>query len=194
MLDTTKIEMGVPDPSTDGTPPAWFPMAHKVLPAGRATEEAVAWIGSRREGLRSWAEFVKSTKFRLPTGPNMLVRRMKYNLDYFLSNYLCVFVVLLIYCVLTSFVLLVTLAAIGGLIYFIRKRTLQGPIKLGDKEIPPIVLYIGAVLLAIPLLHLADAGNVIYWVIGSSVFCILLHASFYGSEEIPGELFEVQTA
>jgi hypothetical protein len=60
----------------------------------------------------------------------------------------------------------VTLAAIGGLLYTIRVRTLKGPVRLGGKEVPPIVLYAGCVLLAIPLLHLADAGAVIYWVIG----------------------------
>ena len=48
-------------------------------------------------------------------------------------------------------------------------------------------------MVCIPLFYLANAGSVMYWVIGTGLFLMLAHAIFYASEEIPGQEFEVVT-
>ena len=52
--------------------------------------------------------------------------------------------------------------------------------------------YGGVALLSIPLFVLAGAGSVIFWVIGASIFSVLLHAGFYKADLADDELpFEV---
>lgn len=102
---------------------------------------AISWANERRQGLRAWTEFFKTTKFGLPAGVAAVAPRIQHNLGYFFSNYLCVFIVLLVYCILTSFVMLLALIALGGLIYTIRQRTLKGPVVLGGHEVSSL-LYI----------------------------------------------------
>ncbi|CAD5206149.1 unnamed protein product [Bursaphelenchus okinawaensis] len=160
---------------------------------GFSAQSALGYLGERRKNLRGWAEFFKTSKFGLPAGPSALAPRLQTNLGYFFSNYLCIFILLLVYCILTSFVMLLALIAMGGLIYTIRQRTLKGPVILGGHEFPPSLLYTLAIIVCIPLFAMADVGNVMYWVIGSSIFLIFLHATLYESEEVPGSEFEVIT-
>ncbi|CAD5208814.1 unnamed protein product [Bursaphelenchus xylophilus] len=175
-------------------PPAGSNIDGQALPnVGFSAQSALGWVGERRSNLRGWAEFFKTSKFGLPGGPSALVPRLQYNLGYFFSNYLCIFILLLVYCILTSFVMLLALIALGGLIYTIRQRTLKGPVVLGGHEIPPSLLYTLAIIVCIPLFAMADVGNVMYWVVGSSIFLIFLHATLYESEEVPGSEFEVVT-
>lgn len=154
---------------------------------------AISWANERRQGLKAWTEFFKTTKFGLPPGVAAVAPRIQHNLGYFFSNYLCVFIVLLVYCILTSFVMLLALVALGGLIYTVRQRTLKGPVVLGGHELPPSLLYTLAVIVCIPLFAMADVGNVMYWVVAVSILFIILHAVFYESEEVPGSEFEVVT-
>ncbi|KAI1718392.1 core histone h2A/H2B/H3/H4 domain-containing protein [Ditylenchus destructor] len=51
---------------------------------------------------------------------------IKHNLQYFTTNYLCLVVILLIYCIITSLLMLLTLIVLGGLIYTIYNRTQKG--------------------------------------------------------------------
>lgn len=62
-----------------------------------------------------------------------------------------------------------------------------------SEQVPPSLLYTFALMVCIPLFYLANAGSVMYWVIGTGLFLMLAHAIFYASEEIPGQEFEVVT-
>lgn len=160
---------------------------------GVTVQNAAAWLGQRRSGLRAWGEFFRTSKFGIPSPMASVLARIQHNLSYFFSNYLCVFLVLMVYCVLTSFVMLLTLIAMCGLFYTIRQRLQKGPIVLGGQELPPSLLYTLAIMLCIPLFALADVGQVMYWVLGTGVFLIVLHAALYECEEKPGADFEVVT-
>lgn len=145
-----------------------------------------------RQRLRPWStEFFAFSKFGWPPSIVGVVPRIKHNLQYFTTNYLCLVVILLVYCILTSFLMLLTLIVLGGLIYTIYTRTQKGPVVFAGQEIPPSLLYTGALMLCFPMFYLADVGEVMYWVIGSSMFLVLAHATFYCSEEVPGSEFEV---
>ncbi|KAI6182074.1 PRA1 family protein [Aphelenchoides bicaudatus] len=160
-----------------------------ATPGAFNAQSAASWLAQR---YHPWSEFFNTKKFGLPK-LDVAFQRIQHNLGYFLSNYLCIGVVLLIYCVITSIVLLLSLLALGGLCYSIRQRTLRGPVVIGGQELPPLLLYTVALIITIPLFFLADASGVIGWVIGTSIFLIILHAALYSSEPVPGEEFEVVT-
>jgi len=152
-------------------------------------QTAFSWLGQR---YKPWSEFFNTKKFGLPKVDG-IVQRVQYNLSYFLTNYLCIFVVLLIYCVVTSFVLLLALIALAGLFYSIRQKTLRGPVIIAGNELPPSLLYTLAIIVVIPLFYLADTSGIIGWISGTSLFLIVLHSVLYVSEEVPGSEFEVVT-
>ncbi|CAK5084537.1 unnamed protein product [Meloidogyne enterolobii] len=154
---------------------------------------ALRLLGELRARLQPWSDFFRPSKFGFPPGLVSIGPRVKHNLEHFLSNYLCLFVALLIYCILTSLLMLLTLVALAGLCYTIYQRTQKGPIFFGSYEVPPSLLYTFALMVCIPLFYLANAGSVMYWVIGTGLFLMLAHAIFYASEEIPGQEFEVVT-
>jgi hypothetical protein len=154
---------------------------------------ALRLLGELRARLQPWGDFFRPSKFGFPPGLVSIGPRVKHNLEHFLSNYLCLFIALLIYCILTSLLMLLTLVALAGLCYTIYQRTQKGPIFFGSYEVPPSLLYTIALMVCIPLFYLANAGSVMYWVIGTGLFLMLAHAIFYASEEIPGQEFEVVT-
>lgn len=151
-------------------------------------------FGVLKERLKPWSDFFRFSKFGLPHGISGIGPRIKFNLHNFMSNYLCLFVVLLIYCIVTSFLMLLTMLVLAGLCYSIYQKTQKGPIVIAGQEIPPSLLYTLALMICIPLFALSNAGQVIYWVIGAGFFIVLAHATFYSSEEVPGAEFEAATA
>uniref|UniRef100_A0A915EM01 PRA1 family protein n=1 Tax=Ditylenchus dipsaci TaxID=166011 RepID=A0A915EM01_9BILA len=92
---------------------------------------------------------------------------------------------------LDLFLMLLTLVVLCGLLYTVYTRTQKGPVIVSGYEIPPSLLYTLALMICFPMFALADVGEVMYWVIGSSFFLILAHSTFYCSEEVPGAEFEV---
>jgi len=152
-------------------------------------------MGELRQRLRPWcSEFFFFQKFGWPPSVVAVVPRVKRNLQYFLTNYLLLAVILLVYCVLTSLLMLLTLIVLGGLFYTIYNRTQRGPVIVASGyEIPPSLLYTMALAVCFPMFYFADVGGTMYWVMGSSVFLILAHSVFYSSEEVPGAEFEVVT-
>jgi len=115
------------------------------------------------------------------------------NVEQFQSNYLCVFIILFVYCILTSPLLLIALAACSGAIYYIRaKNSETSRVVIAGREISPAYQYAAVAILSFPLFYMAGAGTTIFWVIGASIFVIILHALFYASEPIPGAEFEME--
>jgi hypothetical protein len=73
--------------------------------------------------MRSWFDFCNWKRYRKPT-LNKLVSKEYYtgrllrNIQYFHVNYICIFLVLFIYCILTSPLLLIALFLSGGAFYY----------------------------------------------------------------------------
>ena len=55
--------------------------------------------------------------FQVPPSAGRLSKRLYKNVDYFQSNYVMVFLVLVLYCLITSPLLIIVLAASGGAAY-----------------------------------------------------------------------------
>ena len=62
------------------------------------TPAAREWIGQKRENVRPWTTFINTNNFKTPSSLPRLSKRIMRNIEYFQSNYLFVFVGLIIYC------------------------------------------------------------------------------------------------
>jgi hypothetical protein len=141
------------------------------------------WITRRRETLKPWNEFANFAKFKKPIAATQAVSRLFKNVDYFLSNYLFVFLFLAIYCVVTSPYLLIAFGSFACGCYILHLKNKDGNLKVFGKEMKLAQLYTLAGLCSIPLFLLAGAGAAVFWIIGASVCLIILHAVFYSRDE-----------
>merc|ERR1712088_1132977 len=75
------------------------------------------WFGKRRANIRPIGTFFNTSNFQVPPSAGRLSKRLYKNVDYFQSNYVAVFLVLVLYCLITSPLLIIVLAASGGAAY-----------------------------------------------------------------------------
>lgn len=137
--------------------------------------------------MKSWGSFLDTSRMRLPTTTIQWTKRLVKNIEFFTSNYMCVFLILVIYCVLTSPLLLLAIAASLGACYIITLKNAESPFKLMGRELTLGQQYIMIGLISFPLFYLAGAGSAVFWVIGASFFVIGLHASLYAIESIDSD-------
>jgi len=76
------------------------------------------WLSKRRTNFRPLGTFFKTTNFQVPPSAGRLSKRLVKNLEYFQSNYMLVFLVLVLYCLISSPLLLLVIAAAGGACYY----------------------------------------------------------------------------
>lgn len=143
----------------------------------------------QRDSIKPWADFLNSKKFRPPKSVAVAGKRVIQNITNFQSNYLFVFLGLLMFCLLTSPILLLAMGACLGACYIINLKNADRKIVIMGKELSLAQQYAAVGVLSFPLFWVAGAGSAVFWVIGASLFCILLHASMYnGDEQDPFEL------
>ncbi|KPM10689.1 prenylated Rab acceptor-like protein [Sarcoptes scabiei] len=151
--------------------------------------------------LQSWGSFIDTSKMVLPVSIQQWSKRLVQNFHHFQSNYLFVFFILCIYCVLTSPLLLLVLAAISAAGYILTLKNAERPLKIMGYKLNLGQQYIALGICSIPFLWIVGAGSAVFWVIGASFFVIVLHASVYAIETIPQQpqaltepyVFEVQS-
>ncbi|XP_055296954.1 prenylated Rab acceptor protein 1 [Sitodiplosis mosellana] len=141
-----------------------------------------------RQNLRPWSEFFNFNNFKSIGNFQRLSSRFLRNCNYFLMNYLAVSFVLVLYCLITSPLILLV---IGGLMYAsYRVRQIQGPVVLFGKLFSVNQLCIALNIAGIPILYWFGAGNIMFWVVGASTLVVALHASFYNIDAIVTEEFD----
>lgn len=138
-----------------------------------------------KENIRSWAEFFHMQNFKTVANLQRLSSRLMRNLAYFQSNYLCIFLILMIYCLITSPLILIVLAVVFYACYKIRQA--QTALTLFGKRINTYQQCLIVNFASMPLLYLAGAGAALFWVLGASFFVITLHAIFYNIDAIVTE-------
>ncbi|KAK6204883.1 leukotriene A-4 hydrolase 2 [Scheffersomyces amazonensis] len=122
-------------------------------------------------------EFFDFRRISKPANFGEVQSRVGFNLKYFQANYAAIVLVLSIYALITNLLLLfVTVFVVGGII---------GINKLGGEDLRTPFgsyntsqLYTGLLIVAIPLGFLASPISTMMWLIGSSSFSVLAHASF----------------
>nr|XP_006819730.1 PREDICTED: prenylated Rab acceptor protein 1-like [Saccoglossus kowalevskii] len=151
------------------------------------------FVQKQRENLKPWQEFLNTSKVSKPRSVAHLTSRVTKNLERFQSNYLLVSIVLFIYCIITSPLLLVACIFLVGGCYLIKARQAAGKVILlvtrtsgqtldyndlrNGRELTVGQQYLAITLFSCPLFFLAGAGSAVFWVIGASVFLVMLHAS-----------------
>ncbi|XP_060652542.1 prenylated Rab acceptor protein 1 [Drosophila nasuta] len=142
-------------------------------------------IHTVRRSLRPWTVFFNIGNFKTAVSMQRLNNRIMRNLSYFQSNYIFVFIVLMIYCLITS---PLTLFVVAGVAYGCHRiRTKNSNVTLLGHTISPKQQIVGINLCAAPLLFLVGAGAVLFWTLGASCFVIFMHAIFYNIDAIVTE-------
>ncbi|CAB3231338.1 unnamed protein product [Arctia plantaginis] len=132
---------------------------------------------------RPWTQFVATDNFKVPPSIPRLSRRFYRNVEYFQANYLMVFLGLFAYCLITTPLLLIAMAAS----FFGYRKLSSGPNtwKIGGWELSKTQQYAVAAAGSMALCWIAGAGAVLFWVLGATVTVVALHASFFDAEVLP---------
>ncbi|CAF2501270.1 unnamed protein product [Rotaria sp. Silwood2] len=133
----------------------------------------------QRQSLRPWFEFFNTTKFKPPANFGTATRRLITNIEYFQTNYFIIIIILSIYCVVTTPSLLFILLAIIAGCYLVSIKNRDRQVTIMGRQIPLPHQYLAVICLCIPLLIMVGAGSAIFWILGASVFVIVLHAIFH---------------
>lgn len=83
-----------PRPTANPGPPART-LLPKLIPSGAGRE----WLERRRATIRPWGSFVDQRRFSRPRNLGELCQRLVRNVEYYQSNYVFVFLGLILYCV-----------------------------------------------------------------------------------------------
>eukprot|EP00128_Syssomonas_multiformis_P008962 Colp12_sorted_trinity150504_noHs@13990 len=150
---------------------------------GKTFMQQASIIGQDRlKNIRPWGEFADKTKFNMPKSGGELMHRMTTNTKRFLSNYLLIFLGLFVYCILTTPMLLIGLGVLGAGVFYV--NTNNKVYTVAGKELQPAHQYVLVFLVSIPLFWLADAGTVVFWVLGASTTVIVLHAALVTTDDL----------
>lgn len=143
------------------------------------------WVQQRRENIRPWITFFNSANFRKPPSLTRLTKRILANVEYFKSNYLFVYIGLVLYCLITSPLLLIAVSASAGVGYLLHLRSKEGmKINILGRDLPLGQQYALVAICSLPVFYLAGAGAALFWVFGASFFLIGLHAAFYNIDAL----------
>ncbi|KAM0722071.1 hypothetical protein Q7P37_002997 [Cladosporium fusiforme] len=124
-------------------------------------------LGSRFANLKPIGEFLDLKRLSKPQNFGEVQTRVNYNLSYFSSNYLVVFVMLSIYSLLTNLVLLFDLVLVVVGLFGIGKLG-GADLDLGFARATSSQLYTGLWVIAIPLGIWASPITTALWLIGAS--------------------------
>ncbi|CAH1382182.1 hypothetical protein MTP99_006121 [Tenebrio molitor] len=142
------------------------------------------WFNQQRQNVRPWLLFLQTSNFKAPPSIPRLSKRIMRNVEYFQSNYLFVFLGLIVYCLITSPLILFAIAGSFYAGYRLNKRHQEKRIVLFKKELTLAQVYGLVVLCSMPVYYMVGAHGAMFWVLGASFFVITLHASFYNVDAI----------
>ncbi|XP_061919869.1 prenylated Rab acceptor protein 1-like [Entelurus aequoreus] len=164
-------------------------LAKLGLPKSISPSVAKEWLDRRRMSIRPWASFVDQRKFSKPRNFGELCQRVVKNVETFNSNYTFIFLGLILYCIISSPMLLIALAVFLGAFYIVHLKSLESKLVILGKEltVPHQMSLAGAV--SLPVFWLAGAGAAVFWVLGATLFVIGSHAAFRELE--PSDLEEL---
>lgn len=149
------------------------------------------WIGRYMFGItiQSWSEFFAASRLmRAPNTRHQLSRRLAANLAHFQGNYLCLALVLILYCLLTSLTLLLAIGAYLFALFLATKRSAMGKAtRIFGYHLDLRQQYSFITILSIPPLWIAGAPSAVFWVIGASFLVVGLHAALFMSDQLAGE-------
>ncbi|CAH0549127.1 unnamed protein product [Brassicogethes aeneus] len=157
---------------------------HNFLKLPTQMPDPKEWIQQQRQNVRPWLVFIQTSNFKTPPSIPRLGKRIMRNIEYFQANYLFVFLGLIIYCLITSPLILFALSATFYAGYRINKRHTETKTVIMGKELTLAQQYGILWFCSLPIYYIVGAHGAMFWVLGASFFFIGLHASFYNIEAI----------
>ncbi|KAL7410541.1 prenylated rab acceptor PRA1 [Mrakia frigida] len=143
----------------------------------RAPEYLKTLRETKLSSLRPVNEFFDHQRISRPADMNEVTSRISYNTRYFSGNYGIVIAVLAVYALLTNPLLLLSLGLLLGGFTAINKFAPE-PMQVGEHVVTQKSLYTGLFVLGLPLLWISAPLSTLFWIVGSSMFLVLSHASF----------------
>lgn len=141
-------------------------------------------LQQQRDKIRPWSEFADQKAFSAPVSMQEWTKRLLKNIEHYQANYIITFMLLMVYCILTSPLLLIALAVSATGSYVVSKHEGQNLV-IGGKQIPPQLRYGLVGLISFPLLFIAGVGAALFWTLGVTATLIGGHASFRLAPETP---------
>eukprot|EP00040_Diaphanoeca_grandis_P020462 m.108849 g.108849 ORF g.108849 m.108849 type:complete len:212 (+) comp27909_c0_seq2:155-790(+) len=133
-------------------------------------------VVDKKEQAAPWGKFLDLRKASKPKTLSVAYSRIATNVVRFQGNYFLIAVGLMLYCMITSPILIVALAVLmftGGLLLRGGKdRKILGYTLTAEDQ-----MRYGAIL-TIPLLWMSAAGGTLFWVIGAMLVLVGIHAAF----------------
>nr|CAD7463586.1 unnamed protein product [Timema tahoe] len=139
---------------------------------------AKEWIGQRRETIRPWALFINTAHLRAPSSLPRLSKRVVKNIEYFHSNYFFVFLGLIAYCLITSPLLLIAVAASLGACYILSLKNSERKISFMGHELTLVQQYGLIAVCSFPIFYLAGAGAALFWVLEDAASIVIAQEGF----------------
>ncbi|KAJ8976597.1 hypothetical protein NQ317_005787 [Molorchus minor] len=139
---------------------------------------------THKQNVRSWFVFFQTSNFKAPPSIPRLGKRIMRNIEYFQSNYVFIFLGLVIYCLITSPLILFAVAGTFYLGYQLNRRQQEKKLTIFGKELTIAEQYGLVALCSLPVYYLVGAHAAMFWVIGASVVVITIHAAVYNIEAI----------
>jgi len=154
------------------------------VPVNLSQPAVKEWFGKRRANIRPLGQFFNTHNFQVPPSAGRLTKRLYKNVEYFQSNYVMVFIVLVLYCLISSPLLLIVIAATGGACYIAGLKNAERKLSIAGHEVSLAQQYGLIGVCSIPFFLIAGAGGVVFWVLGASLFFITGHAAFYNYDAL----------
>lgn len=134
-------------------------------------------LNSRFSNIKPVGEFLDFKRLSKPANFGEAQSRVNYNLSYFSSNYICVFVMLLIYTLFTRWLLTFDILLVIGGMWGIGR--LEGrDLDLGFLRATTSQLYTALICVAVPLMFIANPFGALLWLTGATGISVFGHAAF----------------
>ena len=75
-----------------------FFLFFRIMALSLSNASAREWFYKAKDGIRPWGDFVNTSKFKTPKSITPLPKRIVQNVNHFQSNYLFVFMGLVVFC------------------------------------------------------------------------------------------------
>ncbi|RDD44497.1 Prenylated Rab acceptor protein 1 [Trichoplax sp. H2] len=145
--------------------------------------EKKEWLSAAWKGVKPWSAFVTCNKFSKPQSISDVGKRLVTNIRFYWWNYIFITLFLMIFCIITSPMLLLALCATAAGCYWINTRCKGEKTKFCGHEFDKTEQYGLVCLITLPLYIFASAGSTIFWLTGLVAFIVFFHATFTLSED-----------
>jgi len=142
------------------------------------------WVMTKRESLRPWQEFGNYNRASKPGNIGVITKRVTHNVFYYYTNYAFISALLIIYCIISSPLLLLAIVVSGTACFLISKQKEGQTLTVAGHTFTPKDQAMVCACISLPLLFFASAGTVIFWIIGLTCSVVGIHATMM---QIPNE-------